>query len=483
MCLEAQHWTARERDTPEGSQPFNSDELGTFARELRDGFTATAIFAWTREKESEQINVAGGLGVEYAPARELLASLTGSEILGVMLVQPTAIVRIRDAAEVSNAAEELARFVTQQTPELERLADVDQLIKLLHQEHAVPFEAHMADFNDIHGTDPEPDAFEIPEAESDSDAVELMAALLAGAGRYDEARRVLVEDTQLVPEDEVSREHRRFVRQLTRFLDGELPLPTTPPRWPPGPLALEPTPTFSQVVLEKLPEARAQQDAVEAMRAISHGKTRGELRTLLEKELDERGAKLDPSAVETQVDLLATERKPFGKARIAMRGLKVLGEFAGLRREPVEPMAKRASRAADTEAVPASDDIRLELPERAAYPIVRDLNRRVVVELDPAARAWLDRVAQRVSQQGLRVVVVEVWLTWGIESSGTESHLNVYIGAERVGQLGPDVAEQLRLAMEAAAERDEDPWTHAFLSASSGTIPYVMEIPLPGDDI
>ncbi len=183
--------------------------------------------------------------------------------------------------------------------------------------------------------------------------------------------------------------------------------------------------------------------------------------------------------------MLATEREPVGKARIAVRGLKALGELAGLRREPVEPVAERVPpepEEADSETVPEPSDALLELPEQAAYPMMGSPHRRVAVELDPAARAWLDRVAQRGSLgsgQTPRLVLVETWLTSDTGPSTTEQRLNVHIGAQRVGQLGPDVAEQFRPAMEAAAERDEDPWVHAHLTASSGAMPYLLEIPLP----
>jgi hypothetical protein len=75
--------------------------------------------------------------------------------------------------------------------------------------------------------------------------------------------------------------------------------------------------------------------------------------------------------------------------------------------------------------------------------------------------------------------MVEIWLTWDAELPPMEAGLNVHIGAERVGELGVDAAGHFRPAMEAAAERDEDPWTHAHLSMTSGEMPYVLEIALP----
>jgi hypothetical protein len=485
LHLEPKRWTVRARGGPAGSEPRDAGELATFERALRDSYVATAIFAWRLEREVGRLEVVGGFGVEWQPARELLARLTGSEVLGVMLDRPTAVVVVGDSAGVSGAVEKLASFVSKETPELERLADIDRLIELLRQERAVAFAAHMADFDDIHGIDPVP-AVESPDAGADSDETELIAALLACAGRYEEARQELAESVQRVGENDLSREHRRFVRQLTRFLDakGELSLPTTPPRWPPpsiSPIVYEPA-SFLRALNEKLPEVRARQEAVKAVRIVSQGKTRNELQMLLENELDKRGVKLTPEAVENDVGLLATEREPFGRARIGLRAVKALREAGDSRRERAGAEHVTHEPVPDTEDMFELNDDRFRLPKRAAYPIVGS-SHRVVVKLDPSARGLLDLVAQRDYKQGLHVVIAEVWLAWGTDPSRAE--LDVHVGAERVGRLGPEVAEQLRPAMEAASERDEDPWTHAFLSTSPGAIPYVMEIRVPerGDDI
>jgi hypothetical protein len=475
--LQAQRWTARERDAPEVSRPLDAGELATFARSLKDGFTATAIFVWTREDESDWLAVAGGLCLEYGPARDLLARLTGSEILGVMLNRPTVVVKVRDVTEVAEATNALGRFVSEQAPQLERLADVEQLIELLRQGHAVPFAAHMVEFFAVDVLDPEPDDSEPPDAGAASDQVELIAALLAGAGRYDEARQALVEATPETRERNASREHRRFVRQLTRFLDttGELSLPTTPPCWPPRPTGPEPPLSPLQVFTKILPEGQSRQEAIKAVRAVSQGKSRDELRTLLEEEVSKRNLNIDPGAVETQVDLIATEHESFGKARIALRALKAAGELArSWRQSKVVP--ERPLEDSETKLQPQSkrkpEPTWIELPDRAAYPVAPRIRHHLAaVELDPVARPWLDRLTNRG--------IVEVWLAWDTESPSTQAPLNVYVGARHVGRLDSNVASHFRRAMEAAAERDEDPWTYGYLSVVSGDVPSRLEVALP----
>ena len=86
---------------------------------------------------------------------------------------------------------------------------------------------------------------------------------------------------------------------------------------------------------------------------------------------------------------------------------------------------------------------------------------------------------QNSAQGSGRTTDVEVWLTWDAELPTPGSSLRVYIGAEPVGVLPADTAERFCPAMEAAAERDEDPWTTANLTISEGEMPYVLEITVP----
>jgi hypothetical protein len=463
------------------SRPFAAGVLSTFARPLKDGFAGIAVLTWLRADESAALDVLGHVGVEYEPAHDLLAALVGSKISGIVLTEPTLAARVSSSNEVSRTAEVFARFVSQQTPLLGQLADVDAVIKLLRQRRAVSFDASMAGRYAMEVLDAEPGASESPNGDVVEEG-ELITALLAGAGRYDEARRALAEYGPPGSEDEGAREYRRFVRQLTRFLDaaGTLLLPTSPPQWAPHPPRPKSPPSPVQSFVQHLPEARAQQEAVEAVRVVSHGKTRAELRTLLEEELNERGVSIDPGVIEVSVDFLATVREPFGRTRVALRAAQALRELVSWRK-PIEvvPECLPEEPEADTEAE-AEPESWLKLPDRAAYPVSSFSHRRVTVGLDPSARAFLDRILRYGSTAfGHTGRVVEVWLTWDPESPAKEACLNVHIGAERVGRLGPDAAEFFRPALEAAAEREEDPWTRAHLTTTSGEMPYTLEIALP----
>ena len=504
--LQTEDWTTQERLACVPPVPFAAGHLVTFSRSLNDGFIVMATFSWMWEEGSSPLRVVGHVGSEYEPAGALLAALTDPVIMGVVLSGLHVSVEVAGAGDVQGAVGRLGLFVGEQAKTVERVRDVDTVISLLREGCAVPFTDRMVaglafdgvqarvmaaepvDAEDSLAGDKLAEHQESPAAaEAKLAKTELIAVLLTVAGRHDEAHGVLTNYEPPGEEADLARKYGRFVRHFTRFHDagGELPPPSTPPRWPPSPVRLEPpSRTFSQFLLKKLPEARARQEAVKAVRAVSQRKTREELRTLFEEELDKRGLKLPPSTVETQVGLLSTERESFGKARIALRGLKALGKLAGLQSESAGPVAERAPQEseADTETRPEPDDPQFDLPEHATYPIVGSSRRRAAVGLDPSARAWLDRVAQRGSLGSGPIpglVLVKTWLTWDTEPSTTQPRLNVHVGTERVGQLSSDIAEQFRPAMEVVAERDEDPWTHAYLSASSGAMPYLLEIALP----
>jgi hypothetical protein len=75
------------------------------------------------------------------------------------------------------------------------------------------------------------------------------------------------------------------VRQLTRWVEhaGKLALPTTPAEWPPDWRSRlrnsKPPPSLGQFMVEDMPEIQVRQEAVRAVRAVSAGKSRDELRT------------------------------------------------------------------------------------------------------------------------------------------------------------------------------------------------------------
>ncbi len=497
--LEAEEWATDERLAYVLPAPYATGHLVTLSRPLDEAFIAVSTFSWMWEDERSPLAVVGHRGLAYEPARAVLAAVTDPEVLGVLFSGPQVVVEVAGVGDVREAVEPLSLFVSEVATDIAGVRSVDALIELLRNGRALPFTertvaslalaavesrtaraGERADAEEALGVGGEAPA----DAEAELAKAELITALLAIAGRHDEARRALSEYGPPDREAGLARKYSRFVRQFTRFLEteGDWSPPSTPSSWPPPSAGRTPPLRVSELFAEKVSETRTRHEAVKAVRAVSRGKTRDELRALLEEELDRRDVKIGPRAVESQLDLLATEREPFGRARIVLRSLGALGELAGLRRKTVEPVEEGAPQQPDltADAAPERDDPPFDLPERAAYPIWGSSHHWVAVELDPAARAWLDRVARHAPQGGgQRPRLVRVWLTRGDESRTIEPCLNVHIGAQRVGWLGPEAGARLRPAMEAAAERDENPWTYAHLTASSGAMPYLLEIALP----
>jgi hypothetical protein len=116
--------------------------------------------------------------------------------------------------------------------------------------------------------------------------IELVSALLVAAGRYVEARRFLDQHLQPGWQRHAAPEDRRFVRQLTRWIDhdGKLALLTTPVQWPPHLKKIEPPGSILEFVAQHGPKIQARTEAVKTVRAVGRGKARDELRVLLSTE-------------------------------------------------------------------------------------------------------------------------------------------------------------------------------------------------------
>ena len=495
--LQAAGWESREHIARVRPSAFAAGHFASFSRQAGDEFAVTAIFSWMKEDESSPLVVAGRVGLEYAPAGPWLIALTDPEISGVLLLEPLVGVGVATAADVDAAVRELVAFVSESSRNAASVSDPDALIELLRSGRAIPLTRSAAtdiafDYveeaasEDV-GADSDEHEEYPGEAEAKLASVELMAVLLVLADHADEARGVLSDYRPPSDEPQLATQHARFMRHFERFLDGGTGQPpSTPARWPPAPVRPERPRSVAERIAELAPTVHRQQDAVQAVRAVSEGKTREELRDLLERELDERGVPMDPSAVETRVDLLATERETFGRARIALKGLKALGELItqpALGELFTQQSAQTESQSHEHAAPPDEPpeiETEFDLPERAAYPIDGSLQRWATVALDPDARPWLERFASRSSLgHGEHLAVVNVWLSEQSSPSTTEARVTVHIGARPVGRLPPGDADLFRGAMHAAADRDEDAWTRAFLKMSSGAVPYQLEIMLP----
>jgi hypothetical protein len=381
--LEVQGWVACQQAV-RGTARADAGEIDTYRWSLREGFNAIAAFAWTSHGDAEQIIVVGSLGVEYGPAHALLEHLIGSEIFCVLLNEPNVVVKMRDATSVSGVADELAEFVSDGVAQLDGLTDVDRIIDLIRQQRAQPFAARMAGSYATGAVAPESGGSKFADAAFDE--AELVAALLAGAGRYADARRALVQAVREVPQDDVPYHHRRFIRQLTRIIDaeGRVTLPQTPPRWPPRPCEPERPPGPMQLLKQALPEGRTRQEAIDAVREVSSGRTRDELRAMYEQELSSRSLSIDINGVELTIDLIATEREPLGKVRIAARGVRAAIELVtSWREQPAKRSASRPTMEQPRSGSAAESEPTLAVrPDRAAYPIDSHSSRkRASVEL------------------------------------------------------------------------------------------------------
>jgi hypothetical protein len=232
--------------------------------------------------------------------------------------------------------------------------------------------------------------------------------------------------------------------------------------------------SLAEVLAENIPQASARQRAVAAARKISEHKTRDELRLLLQRELDRHGTTMDAQAMETAVDLLAAERQSFGKARVALRVLNALGASARKRREvsPTTPLR-------DLNTVSGRQPAWCRTPERAAYPITNVDGHTVEVDLEQNADAYLERIAELDLPSIDDIKYLEVWFTLSRELPTQHPKLDVHVGTQCLGTLNETITKHLMPAMDAAADRDEDPWMIASLSTSTGTMPYLLEITVP----
>jgi hypothetical protein len=222
---------------------------------------------------------------------------------------------------------------------------------------------------------------------------------------------------------------------------------------------------------------RARKAAVDAVRAVSADKSRDQVRALLERELGERDLSIDPLMVERQVEMILAERQLFGRTRFILRTFKQVKDSHAFRGGGI---LDHASGTSDEPWESRDEPDWLKLPDQAAYPAWSPGPKWERVEVDDAARGWLDRIKESDPKRLSGTRELHVWLAWNTDRPhASDSRLAVHIGAERVGILRADAAGQFHRVMEAAAERDQNPWMRGRLSAISASMPYLLEIELP----
>lgn len=445
--------------------------LESFGFKMCSAFAGMAFFEWECDAESEAITLKGAIGIVHLPTRLLLARFIGSDVSGVALSDSCVEARLAKTEDVATEAAPVLNLVSLQSRHiLERLANIEMLPGWLRSREVVPFVNTDADIGSMD-----------PVHAAHAEAL-LILAFLAGAGQSEKTQQALREYEWLGSEDGWSpREYRRFVRQILRMLDvgSQFALPTTDPIWPACPTKTSPSRNPWRVIATQHRAGQSRREAVSAVRATSKGKTREEIRKHLGRELDRREVSMDQSMIDTTLELLATEEMRFGKVRIALRAARALCVSV----RPAKKWSKARSGVQALE-MPFDSSVRqwMKTPERAAYPVRSAGEGSVLVEVEPMAQSRLHNVMSASLPEVGDAGVVEVWLAWDDGSGQAGSRINVHIGDQFVARLDVDASEQLRPAMEAAAERDEDPWMTARLDSMRGSDDkplYVLDVGLP----
>ena len=407
------------------------------------------------------VDVAARIGVGYEPALNLMPLLTLPP--RAILVHDQAAggaagfpVSLAGPGDVRPAAEQIVTWVQQRAAGLvSRFADAAAIdAELERQISAKPARAEPARSDG----GPKQRPAGIPDR----------LALLAAMGRHEQTRTLLAAyqaaaDDQST-EDRAGPADRRFVRQLTRWLERGGPqappveetlgvLASPPPdRWPRG-----------QILATARASTRVQKEARQATRAQSKGKGLEQLKALVVTEYGARGIELPSIEAAWYAEMLQIEQRPFGRVRSALKGLRM---SAAVAREGIRMIRGR---------VPADPDW-LRPPERASYPICTGRTHFVPVELDASALSWMGRVQAHAPRRLGPWTLIDAWLT----RDDPTGQLVVHIGEQRVGTVRADDSSRFDHAMTAAALFDEDPAVPARLtSAHSPDSTAVLELSIP----
>jgi hypothetical protein len=282
-------------------------------------------------------------------------------------------------------------------------------------------------------------------------------SLLAAAGRLDEARARLESfDAERGYPNMSDGGGQRFARQLRRWIDsgGDPRLRTDsspPPRYD---LRVE-------SVAAMWSSARDEDDAVQAIRRVAAGRSRDELRALLEAELAKRNLSETPIWIEQTLDTLSLSRTEQWQRTGELLGRIGTGLIQAIRDRGLPDLS-----------VPDW----LAPPSRAAYAVPRNRDRpRTAVLLDPDARDWLDDIHDALPKLLDNPVEFDAWLD---SDTPDGDALAVYVGQRRVGMLDQRATAAFTAVMRAAAERDERPTTAAAIRRL-GDGGYMLELQLP----
>jgi hypothetical protein len=287
-------------------------------------------------------------------------------------------------------------------------------------------------------------------------------ALLAAAGRFDEARAALARYDTQTGDRRWDREATRFKHQVGRYIDrggDPLIIPSEPP---PPEIGTGETPSVSEI----WHESRAKRAAVRAVRAMGPETGRAELRAALERELAARGLTESPLWFEQTLDHL--HDSPLEQAQRFAQGV---GSAADLAFQGIRAIRRLCQHRSLPDVTPPAW---LEPPDRAVYPVTRQ-PRAEWTEVQPYEHVapYLKRAYAAIPRLIGPTAMATAWLDWDEPPGG----LVVSLGAQRVGTVSPAAATAYRKVMDRATERDELPYVPARLTPRSGH--HLLEIQLP----
>jgi hypothetical protein len=429
------------------ASPLPGRSFAGFVRPLSDGMAATA-----------SVGIAGSVpdrlpvrvthllvGVGYEPLRRLWPLLGAVYHLALLHEEvplpfpdgdpndeDTWSLQVSDAGDADAVAETIAALVLRESPAfVAQYASVD----LLLEEFGYRLDGAVQD---------------------------RVVALLAAAGRLDEAREALARYRPPSGSRPGNREARQFVHRVGRYIDSGGDPAIVPSEPPPSKFGDSERPSVSELWRH----GTARDAAVKAVRVMSPNTSRPELRAALERELASRGLSESPLWFEYTLDHLHDSAAD--RAELLAKGVRTAAglAFKGIR-------ALRERRPLPDLSVPGW----LEPPDRAAYPVPHSLQARwAAVQLDDQVGPFLERAYAAIRRLFGSTANAEVWFEW---DAGDEEHLTVNLGEARVGTLAPEVSAAYREVMDRAGERDELPYASARLTPRPTQIGYLLEVQLP----
>ncbi|MCW3033332.1 MAG: hypothetical protein JWM60_1677 [Solirubrobacterales bacterium] len=475
---------------------------GSFTRVLSSDWRMVAVFPWwplslgaaalgedtsaasdRHAGWAEGIYVACRVGVVFEPAARLLGAYSDLGTMGLLMRKPTVEFLVNSRRDLLRAQDELVRFaVDDALAATRKLCVVPKMIEALQSELAVPFVRDPAlvgsygPMSAIGSSGPYARA-----------ARELVPALLGAAGEFQAAQRALDGYLASGGSEPLGEDYRRFAARLTRWLrtGGRIGLPPDDARREPvlaGVSAGAAPASFREFVRDEQRmevvrhRAQARREAVHAVRGRGRGRSRDDLRSVLERELDARSLTLDAIDVERELDALELGRKRFGAARVVANVVNQLRNSLPLEDGVLAHAAGLIERLPATPEVPGW----MRRPADASYLVTWSTRSWTRVELFSEADPLLHTVRTLDHRSIAAGLELEVWLAVAPDRNASAALL-VHVGEQAVGRVLPRFRSHFADALSRAEARGERPWTQARLWSLSGSCPYLLEIATPGD--